>query len=370
MPSEQLLALIDAIYSAAADPSQWPHVAQQIQHAIGGHSVNLALEDLPESKVNIVFTNGVTADQIQHYQQDVVGQDKLTDLLDVVPECSAFLSQDYYDLNAIRSMYCYEAFYEKVGYSHFNAGLFYRNNGRRAWISVARSEADSLFEAEEYQLMQALTPHLRRAFLINLQLAEAQLTSKVALDSLEHIAAAAMILTPRGRVSLHNCKAEPYLHRVGSSDQSITVRLPDIKANRQLYNLVASVINNELNQNGFVPFFDNGVQKTAICFPWRSSPEQLAWLQTQACCIVFILSPSNDTPEAALLQNTFQLSNSEVKVLGHLMEGMQVSEIAASVFVTEATIRFHIRNLLRKTKTRTQAELVAKVFDTTSMRVR
>jgi DNA-binding CsgD family transcriptional regulator len=267
-------------------------------------------------------------------------------------------------------MYCYEAFYEKVGYTHFNVGLFYRDNGRRAWLSVARSEKDSLYTPEEQMLMQVLTPHLRRAFLINVQLLEAQLTSKIALDSLEHIAAAVLLLAKNGQVVQHNGRAEHYLHVSGGATHQATLRLPDCHANSQLHTLIVAIIQDETReQNGIVPFVDKGVQKTALCFPWRSSDEQHDWLGKAACCIVFILSPTADTPRFDVLQQIFDISSAEVKVLQRLMDGMQVKEIAGCLFVAEATVRFHIRNLLRKTQSRSQAEMVAKVFNTVSVRV-
>jgi DNA-binding CsgD family transcriptional regulator len=370
MSSDTLLALIDAIYSAAADPSQWPSVARQIQGAIGGHSVNLALEDLGDSRVNLMYTTGVAEEDIRHYEQDVMGKDRMTDLLNVVPECSAFTSQDFYDIKSVRSMYCYEAFYEKVGYTHFNVGLFYRNNGRRAWLSVARSEKDPLYTPEEQMLMQVLTPHLRRAFLINVQLLEAQLTSKIALDSLEHIAAATALLAKNGQVVQHNSRAEQFLHVAGGSAHQATLRLPDTHANNQLHTLIGAVGQDETREkNGIVPFADNGVKKTSLCFPWRSSDEQYDWLGKSACCIVFILSPTADAPRVEVLQQTFDLSCAEVKVLQRLMDSMQVKEIAGCLFISEATVRFHIRNLLRKTQSRSQAEMMAKVFNTVSVRV-
>ncbi len=370
MASDPLLSLIDAIYAAAADPSLWPFVARQIQSAIGGHSVNLALEDLDDSRVNLMYTTGVCQEDIELYQNEVMGKDQMTDLLNVVPECTAFTSQDFYDIKSVRSMYCYEAFYEKVGYTHFNVGLFYRDNGRRAWLSVARSEKDPLYTPEEQMLMQVLTPHLRRAFLINVQLLEAQLTSKIALDSLEHIAAAMLLLTNNGQVVQHNSRAEHYLHIDGGSTKQATIRLPDAHANSHLHTLIGAISQDETKeQNGILPFVEKGVQKTALCFPWRSSDEQFDWLGKTACCIVFILSPSADAPHEDMLHKTFDLSKAEVKVLQRLMSGMQVAEVAGYLFVSQATVRFHIRNLLRKTASRNQAEMITRVFNTASVRV-
>ncbi|ANG63051.1 hypothetical protein A8C75_11585 [Marinobacterium aestuarii] len=218
--------------------------------------------------------------------------------------------------------------------------------------------------------MRTLTPHLQRAFMINVQLLEAQLTSKVALDSLEHIAAATVLLTMSGRVVQHNSRAEQYLHSLGGSTRQAVLRLPDRHANSQMHTLIEAISQDKSRkQSGIVPFIEKGVQKTALCFPWKSNNEQYDWLGCTACSIVFILSPTEDAPRVEVLKQIFCLSNAEVKVLQRLMGRMQVKETAGCLFVTEATVRFHIRNLLRKTKSRNQTEMISRVLNTVSVRV-
>ncbi|GAA3539008.1 helix-turn-helix transcriptional regulator [Zobellella aerophila] len=370
MADNILLTLIDAIYAAAADPALWPSVASKIQRAIGGHSVNLVLEDLADARINCVYSNGVSAAEVERYQNDIMDKDELVGLLSIMPEGKAFTSQDFFDVKTLHSLYCYENFYEDLGYTHFNAGLFYRNHERRCWISVARSEADALYTADDRLLMQALLPHLKRAFLINVQLLEAQLTSTVALDSLEHIAAATALLTRQGLVVLHNHRAEPYLHQAGLFTKHPSLRLPDAAASRRLHKLIDALGQDKTRiQNGVVPFAEKGVRKTALCFPWCSTREQFDWLGNTACCIVFILSPTASIPPAALLQQVFGVSNAEVKVLQQLMGGLPVIDIAKTLFISEATVRFHIHNLLRKTQCQNQTELLSKVFHTVAIMV-
>ncbi len=370
MTSDRFSVLVDAIYSAAADPSMWPEVARKIQLAIGGHSFNLVMEDLSDSRVNCIYSNGVTQDQVQHYQQSIMEQDELTRLLEQVPVGSAISSQDFFDLNALHSLYCYEAFYEHIGYTHFNVGLFYRDQARRGWLSVVRSKSDRLFTPDECLLMQRLTPHLQRAFSINVQMLEAQMSSQLALDALEHIAAATMLLARNGRVLQHNSRAETYLHRSGPSAQDIRIRLPDASANQKLHTLILSLDKGRCGElETVMPFIENGVRKTVLCFPWRSSQVQMDWLEQTANCILFILSPTTEVPSTDLLLQTFGLSKAEAKVLQHLMGGQVVSETADVLFVSEAAVRFHIRNLLRKTHTRCQGELLSKVFNTVTIRI-
>jgi len=291
MATDILLTLIDAIYSAASDPSQWPLVACKIQSAIGGHSVNLVIENSSDDRFTCVFTNGVPEQEVVRYQSDIKDKDDLTGLMNTMPEGTAFLSQDYFDVNTLHSLHCYNAFYEDLGYTYENVGVFQQDGCRRGWLSVARSEQDLLFTREDQLLMQALIPHLQRAFQINIQLLEAQLASSLTLDALEHIAAATALLSPKGYVIQHNHLAEPYLHQPGGSAKETILRLPDTTANSRLHALIRQLsVKHQREQDNVIPFLDKGIQKTALCFPWQCNPEQLEWLSQSACCILFILS--------------------------------------------------------------------------------
>ncbi|WP_420835276.1 LuxR C-terminal-related transcriptional regulator [Marinobacterium rhizophilum] len=68
-------------------------------------------------------------------------------------------------------------------------------------------------------------------------------------------------------------------------------------------------------------------------------------------------------------EKTFALSATVVKVLRRLMDGKAVKDIATCLFFSEATVRFHIRNLLHNAHSRSQAEMVAAVLNTVSVRV-
>lgn len=371
MNHEKLLRLINAIYSAAADPSLWPAAAHKIKHAIGGHSVNLALEDTQDPKLRYFYSNGVTQTDLEYYEANCICHDKFTDVYNKLSAGSLFLSQQIWtgkkELYTVRP---YEEFYEKIGYAYFNAGLFYKDEDKRGWLSVARCIEDPLYNDEEYQLMQALLPHLQRAFMINIQMLEAQQCSQFCLNSLEHLSVAVLLLSSTGCIIKYNTKAQKYLCCIDAAKRSFRIHLPEAKANCQLHQLISATLHSDgFGFGGIVPFFDNGIRKTVLCFPWRSTDKQMDWLGQVASCIIFILSPSVDAPPAEQLQQTFNLSKAEVPVLQGLLDGIAVSTLADQLFVTEATVRFHIRNLLRKTDSRNQAELISKVFKLTTVLV-
>lgn len=65
---------------------------------------------------------------------------------------------------------------------------------------------------------------------------------------------------------------------------------------------------------------------------------------------------------ANLPAKDYNLSSREKEVLGILIDGMHVKDIAGKLFISIDTVRFHFKNIYRKLNVRNQAELVAKTL--------
>lgn len=150
---ELVLELIDDIYSAASDPLQWIPMAEKIQSSIGGHSVNFGLENTQNPSFKHFYTNGATQHDVDYYEYNIIGKDSFNQIFDTVNVNSALLTQYILDEKHLHQCYPYEEFYEPLGFSYFNASLFYRDEEQRGWLSVVRNIREPLFSLEELNLM-------------------------------------------------------------------------------------------------------------------------------------------------------------------------------------------------------------------------
>lgn len=64
------------------------------------------------------------------------------------------------------------------------------------------------------------------------------------------------------------------------------------------------------------------------------------------------------------LTQQFALTNTEIRVILALSEGLSVAEVANSLNIARTTAAFHLRNIFQKTDVNRQAELVALVMKT------
>lgn len=360
--TDQTLKLIDSIYSAACDSAQWASVAEQIQSSIGGHSVNLALEDTRNPNFRFMYTNGATQADIDLYEKNFIGRDNFNRLFERVDCNTVVLTQQIWNEKALHNQYPYEEFYESLGYAFFNASLFYSDDEKRGWLSVVRNVKDTQFSQADYQLMQRLTPHLNRSFLINMHLFESNRFQQMCLDSLEHLSAGVIFLSHNGQLVHSNGKAQKYLRNINNMKQNYRVRLPTPAANIELQKAIAEVLySNKALLGRFISFVEEGEPQMVICLPWKMNEQSSQWLPNQVGCVLFIVSSTRMLAPPEKLQVSFDISKAESRVLSGLINGLSVGKVADKLCVSEATIRFHIKNLLRKFSAHNQVEMLSKI---------
>ncbi|MGR5322040.1 helix-turn-helix transcriptional regulator [Vibrio alfacsensis] len=361
--AELILDLIENIYSAACDPVQWVPMAERIQKTIGGHSVNFALENTRNPAFNHFYTNGATKSDVEYYEQNIIGKDNFNQMFDTVSVNTAFLTQNTWCEKKLHRCYPYEEFYEGMGFAYFNATLFYRDDEKRGWLSIVRNVHDPLFTMEDLNLLQLLTPHLRRAFLINMHLFETKNVQNICFDALEHLSAGVILLTNNGGYVHSNTKAQRYLRFADNMKQNFRVKLPDMQANQQLQKIISEVLYSDSYPSNYIVSFREGdAKKAVICLPWQMNEQSYCWLGQQVGCILFILSPCNVSTTPTEIQKLLDISQAESRVLHGVISGLPAKQLAERLSVSETTVRFHLKNLLKTFESHSQTEMLSKVF--------
>ena len=69
------------------------------------------------------------------------------------------------------------------------------------------------------------------------------------------------------------------------------------------------------------------------------------------------MQPQPDDTLLRKYQQHYQLTNRETEVLAEILQKHKIADIAANLFITQATVKYHISNLLQKTGARNQRDL-------------
>ncbi len=358
---EKIFALIDKIYSAAADPSQWPSVADSIQSAIGGHSVNLVLHDLVDLRLNYAYTPSIPETDTLHYNQEISQRDELLALYKNFEVGTAYLTQDILDASQRESLFAMQEFYNKFQYHNFNAGFFFKQGSQAGWISVVRKSTESVFSADEKQLMGSLLPHMNTAMSLNERLLNAQQSSQLCIDSLDRLQRACAFLSSSGKIILKNQQFDQLL-----SDNSIRVKdekivLPDASANLQLQKMISAygaAYSIDSSQD-LMPFETKENHRFVLhCLPYRPNENQLNFVGEEIKSVVFIQEVTTALNAPKSIDRLWNLTPTEHSILNSFIEGQSTTDVVHAENLSKNAIKFHMKNIFRKTDTHSQTALI------------
>jgi DNA-binding CsgD family transcriptional regulator len=370
MNNEQYTSLVEAIYTAAADPGHWQFVAEGILDVVGGHGVNLVFENRSDHRLNVAYSNIVDQDKARYYKDNfLVNDDLVATFLNVDSE-DCFLSQDIFPNNELYKFPVMEGFYDHFDYHLFNSMLIYREDGDVGWLSIVRSRKDKPFSPEQKQIMQRLAPHVRRAVLVNKQLVAAQSQSILAAGLFDRLSMAVLLIDKRGQVCVRNRRAENLYRRGVLVMNCGSLRVCDHAVNKQLLSQLKDLGKGPafqtVSENNIFSFFDNqGEQYFVSVLPYNPSEQQAVFFGDEISSLVLITEKANTaTLPVDVLCQAYAISQAESRVLQLLIQDMKSSDIADCLSVSCETVRFHLKNLYKKTDTRTRAELLGLVMRT------
>ncbi len=363
MNPKQLSNIINDIYSATLSNYAWPHVSLQVQKAIGGHSVNFVIEDKKLKQFKYIFSNGATDSDVAYYHRNIIQRDEITDILDNNPIGNALITQDFWQLKQLERIWAYDNFYKNIGLTYFTTGKFFETKNTRAFITVARSQFDTPYNSQDRQDLQLLLPHLERALFLNKTLLQQQAITGALGDSFERLSIGIILLNANGKVIYTNKIAQPFLSLTKCCNSRYSIRLPNGASSLKLSQNIDKALTDSAYQPGTcLRFMYRGVHHVAYCFPWCDNFNHQEWFGDNSRCIIFIVSSESFSITGQYLFDLFHLSNAEANVAEGLIRGLTVKELAETLFVSDATVRFHIRNILKKTETTSQIAAVGKMI--------
>ena len=65
-----------------------------------------------------------------------------------------------------------------------------------------------------------------------------------------------------------------------------------------------------------------------------------------------------------VLEETYRLTKTELQVTEHLLNGHSKKQISQEMSISEGTARWHVKNLLAKTNSNRESQMLVKMFKT------
>jgi DNA-binding CsgD family transcriptional regulator len=366
--SEQtVLRLVELIYGAACNPAVWPTLIEHLRQVTGASGANLSSYDLAKPRADFSHANGIVDATFQ--------KEYLDGFMWCDPWVMAAKKAGLFAAGTIgigehlipTSEVEKTAFHNDFGRRHeYTGGLTAIIRGdsvKGAALNLCRAK-NHRFGQAEVDLMRTLMPHLQRALQVHDRMADLENRERAFQVGLDRLRTGALLIEQSGRVLFANEAARTILdERDGLRIDRGTLaahRPQDTKRLRNLVGGAALTAAGERLLSGGITLLHRPSGRRALQLIVAAAPRhEGVQVFGQPCAVVFITDPERGSaPDFTLLKRVYGLSRAEAAVARLLVQGKTVHESAASLHVTDDTVRFHLKNLFSKTGTHRQADFV------------
>jgi DNA-binding CsgD family transcriptional regulator/PAS domain-containing protein len=231
-------------------------------------------------------------------------------------------------------------------------------DGRQTHVTVHASRP---IEDSQIVLYRLITPHLRRAAELNVQLAGADLTRAASAAVLDRLDQGVLFVDDASRVVFANRAADAMLSAGEGLRQSGGVLHGGSMSESSVLRAAISACGETApasRRGSIVSLAREGRAPLSV----RVSPAPGAlppWLDGRPAAILCVSDPDQDAaPPAEDLQGRFGLTRAQAALALEILHGDGIQAAAERLSITRATARTHLARIFEKTGTQRQSELV------------
>jgi DNA-binding CsgD family transcriptional regulator len=355
--------LTAAIYDAVIDPSRWDEVVKCIVEATKSFSGNFVLQEADAGSLTALYN--VDPFFADAYAQTYHKNDPLaTPAWSVAPGevrgCS-YTQTEWFKASAY-----YDEFVRPQGWVDLVVTGLARTPNAFSLLALTRSPNAVWVEPAEWNLLETLAPHLRRAAAIHCLLARTRATA----NSLAAAAGfAVFVLADNCRVLYANPKAEDLVRRqlgLRYERGQLAAATPALTAClNALVRAGSGRAAGELSGTLELSRGENCPPLLAHVIPLAACRAAAVFDIDRPAAAVFVVDPAAGlSAQIQRFAARFGLTVAEARVLAEIIGGDGILAAAARLKVTEATARTHAQRILAKTGTTRQTELIRRFFET------
>lgn len=363
--------LIAHLYDAAMDTALWPGTATRIAEAFGSASTVLKLQ-AGDAQVTLLecTDNLILPARQQAWAEDWHRKDLWVERSVGYGMSRIVTDEDLVTREEQQRSGFYQEWLRYLGIHHMLGAIFPAADGAIGVLGIHRDREAGAYNASERRQAALLLPHLQRALRLGQRLASISLAQEAGVQVLDCLDVGVLVVDGSCRVMYANAGAEAILRE----NIEITVAggylfIRDAVLQDVLRLLVRNAVHTAQGKVACpgaaltVPR-DHHLPLAVEIAPLR--PCLLPLGGQRPCALVFMRDP--EAPIAVKrLRNLFSLTHTEGAVAAELASGHSLKEIATRLGIGMATVRSHLKNVLAKTNTHRQAELVALLARSISM---
>ena len=382
IPVEQIIAEIN---EASLDDSLWPKAAALIDQSLGTKGSHLLVMRWPSGEEpSLLFESGCEnhhpVEWAEDYALNYFSRDERINRFLRLPDAEITYVPDLYSGREHKTS---ATFNELLVRSGGQRGLNFRLDGPEKDAHIAFGLTESLggdgWSATQVEFVARLVPHIRQFVRVRQALAQAESLSASLSAMLDQLRLGVVLLDRNGRIMNVNSLGIELLQNTGIRDSSGHLLAWHDRDNVRLQRLIGNALP-KWPQPGvggsmtISPPLHQGAEVAAMevhVVPLTSSRPHYGANRVSA--LVLLPPPlqfAGMLPNRELLANALGLTPAPSAVLFRLAEGQSVADIVDRTHRSEATVRWHIKEIKAKLRVSRQSDLVRLAHSVVDPRLR
>ncbi len=360
LTSESFEFVVDAIYSAAEDPSRWETLLAVLTDHLGGVGAGLHAGDRDGTAFSFGATYKVDPEGLAEYARYYYSINPLNFALSSVPVGVAIPDHKLISPREMERTEVYNDYMRRIDTRGSITLVLARDSRHEACLGVLRRFRSDSFSDEQVSFVQLLAKHLKRSIDLNRRLAGVQTERATLETALGGMETAVFVLDHVGAILYSNAAGEKLLEKRDGLRVS----------QRRLSSDVSSA------QNSLAHLLQSALRTTGACGGSVAVPRQFSarpllakvmpvarkngfWLDsTAARAVVFVTDPDSQPEGFEEVMDVYGLTSSEKRLLNELIAGRSLRDAADSLKITHVTSRNRLARIMAKTDTHRQSELL------------
>lgn len=354
--------LTEQIYASLKHPDHWQTAIEAITKALDAQSCVIWTSESFLLEGGRVMAAGNGQQIIDVYKRSAVPDSPLSNRLQELPPGRFYTSEQLVPRREMERTQMFQTIWRDNDIGYTLGGYIDREPDLFAVSWFYRGMAAAPFTQREVAMMEQLRPHLARAMRLRAEMLNAELLAHSGMQALESMAMAMVLLDKHGKPVYRSKLVESFIEARVIRIEKDALHFRDRETDHAFRGMLSPVrpANTALSGGFRLLHGENGTADIEILvLPYH---ENAGWLGSRAESVhtaVFLKrAGATPIPRDDDLRSLFGLTAAESRVCRALLAGDSTRKIAEQQGVSVDAIRFHCKNILRKTGNSRTSDLV------------
>jgi len=365
---QRIFRAIDKIYETALDPAQLTDLLRAIGALVGAPQGSLMLCSFSQ-KTMTDYGYGRNEELISLFNTRFIGEDPWFEPIALLGAGVVATGQELRPTKNFEHTAVYQECMKLDEVYDCLGVMLESGRDLNAVVAFQRPEFLPLFNGEEKRILGVLVPHLQRLIQIHRKFDSLSVAAALQIEALDRLNFGVVIVKMTGGIQFANVSAretESARDGLRFSSYGLVADHPqdsDALAEAQRRALRLQSANSLGARGGTIAVRRPSLKRPYTVHVMLLNDHVLSSARTigsaEPACLITITDPASaPLPRVDLLMQAYGLTPTESALALRVGEGASLKEAADQLSISEQTARWHLKNVLAKTETSRQSELV------------